>query len=108
MARRWADRFDLPFDDRGHGYGHSSTRSTPCASSDLQLLVDYQEAVHRLTLAYVAGVDADELDRVVDEHWDPPVTAGVRLVSVIGDACSTSARRPTSRDCPVRRLSLRN
>ena len=23
---------------------------------------------------------------MVDEHWDPPVTAGVRLVSVIGDA----------------------
>ena len=50
------------------------------------MLVDYHEAVHRLTLDYVASVDADELDRVVDEHWDPPVTAGVRLVSVIGDA----------------------
>jgi len=29
-------------------------------------------------------VDAD-LDRVVDRSWDPPVTLGVRLVSVIAD-----------------------
>jgi hypothetical protein len=28
--------------------------------------------------------DAD-LDRVVDTNWDPPVTLGVRLVSVISD-----------------------
>jgi hypothetical protein len=28
--------------------------------------------------------DAD-LDRIVDENWNPPVTLGVRLVSVIND-----------------------
>ena len=27
----------------------------------------------------------DDLDRVVDERWDPPVTLGVRLVSVVND-----------------------
>jgi len=26
-----------------------------------------------------------DLDRVVDERWDPPVTLGVRLVSIIDD-----------------------
>ena len=26
-----------------------------------------------------------ELSRVVDDRWDPPVTLGVRLVSVISD-----------------------
>jgi Protein of unknown function (DUF664) len=26
------------------------------------------------------------LSRVVDVHWDPPVTASVRLVSIIDDA----------------------
>lgn len=34
---------------------------------------------------YLAGVDAAELARVVDGQWDPPVTASVRLVSVLGD-----------------------
>jgi hypothetical protein len=51
----------------------------------LETLVDYHEAVHRLSLAYVESIDPAELDRVVDRHWDPPVTAGVRLVSVLGD-----------------------
>ena len=27
----------------------------------------------------------DDLDRVVDERWDPPVTLAVRLVSVVND-----------------------
>ena len=47
--------------------------------------MDYHEAVHQLTLDYLGRVDADELDRVVDRRWDPPVTAGVRLVSLVGD-----------------------
>ena len=33
----------------------------------------------------MATLGPDDLDRVVDESWDPPVTLGVRLVSVIGD-----------------------
>ena len=48
-------------------------------------LVGYQGAVHERSLDYLRGVDAEELDRVVDERWDPPVTAGVRLVSILGD-----------------------
>ncbi len=82
----WADRFDLPFDTADTGYGHSEDEVGALRIEDLQQLVDYQEAVHLLSLEYVATLDAGELDRVVDEHWDPPVTAGVRLVSVIGDA----------------------
>jgi hypothetical protein len=82
----WADRFDLPFESGATGYGHSDEDVDALRIEDLQQLVDYHEAVHRLTLDYVAGADAGELDRVVDERWDPPVTAGVRLVSVIGDA----------------------
>jgi hypothetical protein len=41
--------------------------------------------VHKLTLEYTAGVTADELSRVVDASWDPPVTASARLVSIIDD-----------------------
>ena len=41
--------------------------------------------MHELTLAYLERVDHDELDRIVDRHWDPPVTAGARLVSIVGD-----------------------
>ncbi|EUA22761.1 hypothetical protein I553_1978 [Mycobacterium xenopi 4042] len=41
--------------------------------------------MHKLTLEYIASVSADELSRIVDERWDPPVTASVRLVSIIDD-----------------------
>jgi len=81
----WRDRFGLPLDDWDHGYGHSSEQVDSVRVEDLSLLVEYQDAVHQQTLAYLQGVDEAELDRVVDENWDPPVTAGVRLVSIVGD-----------------------
>ena len=42
-------------------------------------------AVHARTVEYLGGLTDDDLARVVDRSWDPPVTLGVRLVSVISD-----------------------
>jgi hypothetical protein len=81
----WSDRFLLPFDEADIGYGHSSDDVDSLRIERLDDLVDYHEAVHRLTLDYVGRLDPAELDRVVDDSWDPPVTAGVRLVSLLGD-----------------------
>ena len=81
----WRERFDLPFDPGDIGYGHTPQEVDQVRVEDPQTLVDYHEAVHRLSLDYAARADAEELGRVVDEQWDPPVTAGVRLVSVLGD-----------------------
>ena len=81
----WAHRFDLPFDVHDIGYGHSSEEVDQVRIADFGLLTDYHEAVHRLTLEYLARADRNELDRVVDRRWDPPVTVGVRLVSIVGD-----------------------
>ena len=49
------------------------------------LLSGYHQAVHDLTLRYLDGITAQELDRIVDTRWNPPVTASVGIVSVIGD-----------------------
>jgi hypothetical protein len=49
------------------------------------VLLGYADAVHARTVEFLSTVDADDLDRVVDERWDPPVTLGVRLVSVLSD-----------------------
>ncbi len=49
------------------------------------LLIGYYDATHARTLAYLEKLSDDDLDQVIDERWTPPVTAGVRLVSVIGD-----------------------
>ena len=84
MAEGWADRFGLPFPQAETGYGHSSTE-VAAVRVPADLLVGYHEAVFGHTAKYVRGLGEADLDRVVDEHWDPPVTLGVRLVSVVSD-----------------------
>jgi len=81
---RWRDDFDLPFAPGDIGYGHDSDQ-VAAVRSDPALVARYHADVHTLTLAYLDRVDGAELARVVDEDWDPPVTVGVRLVSVLGD-----------------------
>lgn len=80
----WRERFGLPFSDWATGYGQDAEEVGELRVSG-ELLAAYHADVHRLTLDYLTGIDADELDRVVDAEWDPPVTASVRLVSVLGD-----------------------
>jgi uncharacterized damage-inducible protein DinB len=81
----WADRFALPFDASATGYGFSSEDVGKTRITDPQLLLDYHADVHRRTADFVRTLSSEDLDRVVDERWNPPVTLGVRLVSVIGD-----------------------
>jgi hypothetical protein len=81
----WIDRFGLPFDPAATGYGHSSEDVAAVKPESAELLQNYHHAVHDQTVRYVTGLEAADLDRVVDERWNPPVTLGVRLVSVISD-----------------------
>ena len=81
----WAERFGLEPDPENTGYGHSTTEVAAVRPRDGDALLDYLDAVAARTADYVAGLDAEALDRVVDRRWDPPVTLGVRLVSVIDD-----------------------
>jgi hypothetical protein len=83
-ADGWAERFGLPFPVSEHGFGHSSAEVGQVRVG-AELLVDYLAAVGERTRDYVATLEPDDLDRVVDSHWDPPVTLGVRLVSVINE-----------------------
>jgi hypothetical protein len=84
-AAGWADRFALPFPAGAHGYGFSSEDVGRTRVTDPQLLLDYHADVHRRTADFLRSLTPADLDRVVDRRWDPPVTLGVRLVSVIGD-----------------------
>jgi len=80
----WRERFDLPFDDLATGYGQTAEEVAEIRVG-ADLLVGYHADVHALTQRYLDTLTPDELERVVDDRWDPPVTVGVRLVSVIGD-----------------------
>jgi uncharacterized damage-inducible protein DinB len=83
-AQGFVSRFGLPFDARATGYGQTSEEVGRVRVA-ADLLVEYAEAVHRQSRDYLSGLSEDDLDRVVDKRWDPPVTLGVRLVSVIND-----------------------
>jgi hypothetical protein len=84
VEKGWSTRFDLPFDDHDTGYGHTAEQ-VAAVTVDPRLLADYHADVDALTSEFIGGLEPADLDRVVDERWDPPVTLGVRLVSVIGD-----------------------
>lgn len=80
----WVDRFALDLPRDAHGYGHTAAEVGK-VRAPAALLAGYCHAVHRMTLEYLAGLSTDELVRVVDENWNPPVTASARLVSIIDD-----------------------
>lgn len=81
----WADRFGLPYPTDALGYGQSAEEVGAFRLEDPSLLTGYHSAVHELTLTVLGGMDEESLARVVDDRWDPPVTAAVRLVSVVND-----------------------
>ena len=81
----WQERFGLPNGTDDVGYGHTSEQVDAIRIADAQLLVDYHHEVTLATARYLETVDEKELEREVDQSWDPPVTAGVRLISIQGD-----------------------
>lgn len=81
----WAERFDLPLDRSDTGFGHGAEDVAAVRGLSADLLASYHDAVHDATIRYVRGLQDSDLARVVDASWDPPVTLGVRLVSVVGD-----------------------
>ena len=81
----WAPRFGLAPDPRNTGYGHRVDDVASVRPDGADVLVAYYDAVAARTNALQRQLTPDELDRVVDERWDPPVTMGVRLVSIADD-----------------------
>jgi uncharacterized damage-inducible protein DinB len=85
-SQGWAQRFGLPLDLTDTGYGHSSDEvASVQVSSGGVLLTGYHDAVHDQSVKFIGSLTDEDLARVVDRAWDPPVTLGVRLISVISD-----------------------
>jgi uncharacterized damage-inducible protein DinB len=84
LDQGWVDRFGLDLDPASHGYGHTSEEVGKVRAS-AELLAGYLRATHEATVRYLRGVTEADLDEVVDRSWDPPVTRGVRLVSIVDD-----------------------
>ena len=82
---QWAVRCGLEPDPTDTGYGHGPDEVAAVRPDGWRTLVDYYDAVALRTQTFLRGLSEADLDRVVDERWDPPVTLGVRLVSVAAD-----------------------
>lgn len=79
-------RFGLPYDHDTQGYGQSAAQVGQFDIDGPEPLVDYHDAVHQMTVEIVRDLSEEQLAKVVDPQWDPPVTMVVRLVSVVDDA----------------------
>ncbi|MEV6027370.1 DinB family protein [Streptomyces sp. NPDC052036] len=86
LSQDWEKRFGLDLPRRDTGYGHSPAKVAKVRVDSGDLLTGYHDAVHEQTLGALRQLAAKDLERVVDDGWDPPVTLGVRLVSVLSDA----------------------
>jgi uncharacterized damage-inducible protein DinB len=82
----WAARFGLEPDPQNTGYGHSADEVLAVRPESADALLAYLDAVQTRTLEMLQSLEPAELDRVVDTRWDPPVTLGVRLVSLADDS----------------------
>ncbi|OZB50145.1 MAG: hypothetical protein B7X40_03370 [Cellulomonas sp. 14-74-6] len=81
----WVQTLGLALDADDTGYGHTSAQVAQVVAPAEDLL-GYVDAVAAFAADYVGGLNHAELDRVVDRRWQPPVTLGVRLVSIVVDA----------------------
>jgi hypothetical protein len=81
----WPKRFGLEPDPEETGYDHTIEQVHTVRPESAEALVEYYDAVHEKTVTFLRGLTPADLDRIVDERWDPPVTLGVRLISVLDD-----------------------
>ena len=86
IGNDWARRFGLDPDPWNTGYGHSAQDVAAVRPERPKVLLEYLDAVDRRTRTLLESLNPAELDRIVDRRWDPPVTLGVRLVSIADDS----------------------
>jgi uncharacterized damage-inducible protein DinB len=92
MSGDWPKRFGVAADPDNTGYGHTAEQMADIRPDSAAALIDYYEAVNSRTRSMLRDITAADLDRVVDERWDPPVTLGVRLISIADDCIQHSGQ----------------
>jgi uncharacterized damage-inducible protein DinB len=85
IEERWHARFGRDADPSDTGFRHTAVQVAGIRPKSPEVLIDYYAAVHRRSIEYLHSVTCADMDRVIDTNWNPPVTVGVRLVSVVND-----------------------
>ncbi|APV44754.1 hypothetical protein Dform_01430 [Dehalogenimonas formicexedens] len=81
----WHDKFNLPPDPEDTGFGDSIEQVRAFKSPSASVL-EYCRAVVAASNRYLKTVNASELNRELDESYQPRPTVGVRIVSIMADA----------------------
>jgi Protein of unknown function (DUF664) len=99
----WAEQFGLPFDAAATGYGQTS-EEVAAVTAPAALLLGYLDATRKKTVEFLGTITDAGLDRIVDTRWDPPVTLGVRLISVLADGLQHAGQAAYVKGVYERRL----
>lgn len=83
---RFRDQLGLGELGDASGYGQTPEQARAIVVPDAGPLLAYFEATTDALIAYLDTLTDSDLDDIVDDNWDPPVTRGARLVSIIDDA----------------------
>lgn len=84
--QNFQQRFSLGETGDTVGYGHTPEQARSIIAGDPQLLLEYLEATILAYKNYVSTLTEADLDEVIDTNWNPPVTRGARLISIMTDA----------------------
>src|SRR4051794_8559101 len=101
-AAGWDERFALPFDASATGYGQSA-EDVAHVRAPAALLSGYYDEVHDRSIRFIDGLDDAALDRIVGNSFDPQVTLGARLVSVLSDDLQHAGQAAWIRGVVLRR-----
>lgn len=82
----WTERTGIRRDVTETGFGDTPDDVAAVAPTSADPLIAYNAAVTDRTVVYLSRIDEAELDRIIDRSYNPPVSVGVRLVSVISDS----------------------
>jgi hypothetical protein len=81
----FAERLGFDPDPNDTGYGQTPEEAAAVRIDQMDLMLGYLDEVIARSVARLQRLSDEDLDRVVDRNWQPPVTEGVRWVSIIGD-----------------------
>jgi len=84
------------------GYGHSPEEAHRIVVEDGPGLLEYIDAALTAVEHYLGKLTPEDLDEVIDPQWDPPVTRGARLVSILDDAIQHIAQAAYVLGMPLR------
>ena len=85
-------RFSLGAEGEAMGYGHSDKQARQIICHDQELLTEYIKATMDAVSAYMDTLSEQDLAEIIDKSWNPPVSRGVRLISIIDDTVAHVAQ----------------